>query len=153
MFRSDIIEQVLAKLDEITVFDDAQQVPTVALVDKMLNESTINMLRHAPLQFIKPTKINTDSEVLNHQTREDGTGHIGLPDDFIRLYSFKMTPWLRPVSEAITIQHPKYKLQFNKITRGGIAKPVVAVKEMTLVNDGLDYDDPDYATQEDPQIT
>lgn len=145
--RQEIINQTLAKLDEITVFDDAQQVPTVALVNKLLDEAAIDMLRNAPLHLLLATKVNTESATLNHHQNEDGWGYIGLPSDFLRLYSFKMTAWHRPVTKAISIQSPKYDLQKNKITRGGIAKPVVAINQLTEVNDGSVYDDPDIIDQ------
>lgn len=141
--RQEIINQVLAKLDEITVFDDAQQVPTVAMVDKLLDEATIDMLRNAPMHMLLPTKVNTESSTLNHYQNTDGWGYIGLPTDFLRLYSFKMTVWKRPVTQAISIQSPKYKLQKNPYTRGGIAKPVVAVNHLTEVNAGINFSDPD----------
>jgi hypothetical protein len=128
MTRQELIDQVLAKLDEITVFDDAQQVPTVALVDKLLNEATIDMLRNAPLHFLTPTTVDVESSSIEHtKILNEGYGYIVLPPDFLRLYSFKMMTWRRPVTLAISVDNPKYKLQYNKITRGGIAKPVVVV--------------------------
>lgn len=142
--RNAIINQTLAKLDEITVFDEAQQVPTVALVAKLLDEATIDMLRNAPLHLLEPTKVNTESATLNHyKDADNGWGYVGLPTDFLRLYSFKMEVWHRPVTKAISIESPKYALQKNKITRGGLAKPVVAINQWTEVNDGSVYDDPD----------
>jgi hypothetical protein len=126
--RQEIINQVLAKLDEITVFDDAQQVPTIALVDKLLNEAAIDMLRNAPLQFLTPITLDTESSSLVHtKITNEGYGYIVLPANFLRLYSFQMRTWRRPVSLAIGVDNPKYRLQHNKITRGGIAKPVVVI--------------------------
>jgi hypothetical protein len=145
--KATIISTVLAKLDEITVFDEAQEVPTVSLVEKVLQEGVTNMLRNAPLHMIEPVKVNTESSTLNHHQDEDGHGYIGLPDDFLRLYSFKMTVWQRPVSVAITTQNPKYDLQKNKFTRGGVSKPVVAVRHMVEHVEGIDYPDPDPAPE------
>lgn len=58
-----------------------------------------------------------------------GSGHIQLPDDFLRLVCFQMSDWVRPASEAITIEDPRYAMQqsdFDGI-KGNPHNPVVAV--------------------------
>ncbi len=149
--RQQIIEKVLARLDEITVFDSHQQVPTVALVDKLLDDSTLNLLRSAPMHLLDPVKINPASSTINHViVQGQGWGYIGMPPNFIRLYALKMIPWKRGVTEAISVDNPKYKLQSNPFTRGGLAKPVVVVKHLTEINDGWDFPDPDVPVDYDP---
>lgn len=131
--RAQIIDKVLAKLDEITVFDEAQEVPTVSLVDKLLDESTIGMLRHAPLHMLSPVKINTESieDDIHFKITDvpvgNEYGYFLLPEDFLRLFSFKMVSWRRPVTEAITEQDKRYLDQFNPFTMGGVVKPVVVI--------------------------
>lgn len=61
-------------------------------------------------------------------TTGEKTGYIYLPLDFLKLVYFKMDDWERPVSEPITMGDPRYKLQQNEHTRGGLAKPVVAIR-------------------------
>ena len=55
-------------------------------------------------------------------------GHIILPDDFMRLVSFKMSDWQRSVHEAIDVSDARYALQGSKYkgVRGTPEKPVVA---------------------------
>lgn len=142
--RAELISKVLTKLDEITVFEEEQEVPIVDMADQLLNESAINMLLNAPVHMLPSVKINPTSTTLNHfKDLENGWGYVGLPSNYLRLYRFKMAAWNRSVTEAISVHNPKYKLQHNKHTRGGIAKPVAAINQITVVNEGASYDNPD----------
>lgn len=60
---------------------------------------------------------------------EDGKGFIILPDDFMRLVSFRMSDWKRTVYEAINEDDPKYRLQSSKWKGicGNTEKPVCAI--------------------------
>lgn len=58
-----------------------------------------------------------------------GSGRTQLPDDFLRLVSFQMSDWERPVSEPISDLDPRYALQRSRYPgiRGNPQKPVVAI--------------------------
>ena len=58
-----------------------------------------------------------------------GSGRTQLPDDFLRLISFQMSDWERPVSEAISDLDPSYAMQHSRYPgiRGNPQKPVVAI--------------------------
>lgn len=58
-----------------------------------------------------------------------GSGHIQLPDDFLRLVCFQMSDWDRPVFSAIGEDSPEYIRQSSKYggIRGNTHRPVVAV--------------------------
>lgn len=58
-----------------------------------------------------------------------GRGRMQLPDDFLRLITFKMSDWERAVTEPITESDPRYKLQSSQFAglRGNPQKPVVAI--------------------------
>lgn len=58
-----------------------------------------------------------------------GSGHIHLPDDFLRLVCFQMSDWVRPASEAITQDSPLYAMQSSEYAgiRGNPHNPVVAI--------------------------
>ena len=43
-----------------------------------------------------------------------GSGHIQLPDDFLRLVCFQMSDWSRPVNEVITDESPEYAMQSSR---------------------------------------
>ena len=58
-----------------------------------------------------------------------GRGRLALPDDFMRLITFKMSDWERAVTEPITETDPRYGLQSSRYAgiRGTPQKPVVAI--------------------------
>lgn len=57
------------------------------------------------------------------------SGHILLPDDFMRLIVFRMSDWERPVYAAITPADREYALQSSRYKgiRGTAQKPVCAI--------------------------
>lgn len=59
----------------------------------------------------------------------DGKGFVVLPDDFMRMISFRMSDWRRTVYEPISEEDPKYALQSSKWKGicGDPEKPVVAI--------------------------
>lgn len=58
-----------------------------------------------------------------------GRGRVNLPADFLRLLTFQMSDWARPVTEAITEAHPLYGMQSSRYAgiRGNSQQPVVAI--------------------------
>lgn len=58
-----------------------------------------------------------------------GKGFIILPDDFMRLISFRMSDWRRTIHEAISESDPQYALQSSRFKGicGNPEKPVVAI--------------------------
>lgn len=65
-----------------------------------------------------------------------GEGQIKLPDDFLRLLSFKMSDWSTSVADPITEDDPLYLLQSSPLAavRGNPRRPIVAIVHHT---DGL----------------
>lgn len=58
-----------------------------------------------------------------------GAGKVNLPSDFMRLVTFRMSDWFKPVTEAITEEHPLYIQQASRYAgvRGNPERPVVAI--------------------------
>ena len=58
-----------------------------------------------------------------------GAGRVNLPSDFMRLVTFRMSDWYKPVTEAITEEHPLYLQQSSRYAgvRGNPERPVVAI--------------------------
>jgi len=58
-----------------------------------------------------------------------GMGMIQLPDDFLRLVTYRMSDWAMPVTEAITEEDPRYAMQSSRYggVRGNPWRPVVAI--------------------------
>ena len=140
MTREEIKTRVLAKLDEIETMTGASQSPSDALIDALMDESALNMLRNAPIHLIPPTKVNVSALNFVHvKDTANGTGYIALPNDFLRLYSFKMDTWERPAFDYISVSNPEYFKQKIRNLRGGVSKPVVAVN-YSDTGDGIDPD-------------
>ena len=147
MNREDIIALTLAKLDEIGALANSEAFSPYSVIDALMDESAVNMIRNAPLQMLKPEKVNVNGANFIHEKQDDGTGFIVLPANFVRLYSFKMKSWKRPADKAISIENQQYKLQANTVTRGKPNKPVVAIN---YFNDGEGIDNPNPGI--DPQV-
>lgn len=80
---------------------------------------------------IAPTYLLDGGELFGEAVywRGDCTGWILLPDDFMRLFVFKMSDWERPVYYAITAGDPRYNLQYSRYKgiKGNPQKPMVAI--------------------------
>lgn len=122
MTRAEIKEVVKQKLDEVSQFD-AYQVDSVAFIESFLDAAAEKILLNLPLHTIPPSDFSSQPQ----DARSNGTGIVQLPDDYLRLSSFQMTEWDRPVVHAISKEHPLYNLQKNNITRGNPVKPVCVV--------------------------
>lgn len=122
MTRADIITKVKSRIDELSPFSVEELNPEIDLIDKLLDESTTTVLLFLPLYLLTPSTFPTTL------TQTGRTGHIDLPSDFLKLYSFKMDGWATEVTDAISTQHPKYQLQKYEVTMGGVNKPVVVIK-------------------------
>ncbi|HPS25397.1 MAG TPA: hypothetical protein PLB28_07450 [Bacteroidales bacterium] len=138
--RLSIINAVKAKIDElipegegvnITFTSEAEpniSNPYDIFINVVMDEVAKELLLIAPLHVLTPTVATpTPVEIDGTETEWGKTGYIPLPADFIRLQSFKMLEWERPVTVPITTLDPLYELQQNKYTRGRTAKPVAAL--------------------------
>lgn len=69
---------------------------------------------------------NLDATIHWHELE---SGHLLLPDDFLRLVVFQMDDWEHPVYSAITTDDPLYERQHSRIKalRGTSQRPVVAI--------------------------
>lgn len=73
--------------------------------------------------------------------RETGyvTGTMELPEDFLRLLTFKMSSWRMPVTVAVTEDSPLYEVQSSPYAgvRGNPERPVVAITHQGDGSSGL----------------
>lgn len=143
MDRAALIERVKVKLDELTPFEESLAValpnadikPVESYIDEALNEAGEEVLLRVPLHKLNPVRGVAPIAV----PTEDGIGYVNCPDDFLRLYSFKMEGWQREVEYPISEGSFHYKLQRNKHTRGGVAKPVVVLNHRATAAKQLEY--------------
>ena len=120
--RAQIEQKVKEKLDEVSQFD-AYQVDAVEFIDKFMDSAAEKILLNMPLHLIPPSDFSSQPQ----DARSNGTGIVQLPDDYLRLSSFQMVEWDRPVVHAISKEHPAYNLQKNNVTRGKPSKPIAVV--------------------------
>ena len=103
------------KLDEIIL----SRIPVAARIVETI----------APIQLLGwGDSFSTDSIAWKGQPGY-GSGSIILPDDFLRLLSFQMSDWDRPVSFTISETDSAYNMQHSRFSgiKGNPQKPVVAI--------------------------
>lgn len=123
--REHITEKALVCIDEAHAASDKANA-SLFPVDRMLDEAARWVVRAVPLKALGPGK---ELPAQSLEAREDGTGSLPLPEDFIRLLRFRMKGWRRPVVVPVRDTDDVYVQQFNRILRGGESKPVVALCE------------------------
>lgn len=136
--RLSIINAVKAKVDElipegegVTITYTSESEPNISnpldiFINVVMDEVAKELLLMAPLHVLEPTVTTpTPTQILSDDWGK--TGYIPLPSDFLRLQSFLMSEWERPVTVPITTLDPLYDLQKNKFVRGGVAKPVAVI--------------------------
>lgn len=132
MERSALINKVKTRIDEVSASGDVivdvgveNTKPFDSVIDELLDESALEILLKAP--FYRLPVYKAMNLTAAKDANDDKIGSITLPNDFIRLVSFKMKGWLQPVlsfalpGDAVAIK------QSNKYIRGGIAKPVAVL--------------------------
>lgn len=150
MTRDEIKTLVKQKLDEVSHFDTFQ-IDSVEFIETFLDSAAEKILLTVPLHLIPPDDFSNQ----NQNARSDGSGYIALPSDFLRLSSFQMTEWDRPVVKAIGTEHPTYNLQKNNVTRGKPSKPICVIRYLLTdysSGDGQGFVTPGYYTGNYPNI-
>lgn len=118
------IDEVCANADIIVDVDVENSKPYDSIIDELLEESAIEILLKAPFYRLN---ITNGELTATESSYDSHTGTIVLPDDFLRLVSFKMKDWHRPVTEFALQGSEVAKMQSNKYLRGGVAKPVAVL--------------------------
>lgn len=121
--RSTIKNRALKCIDEVYPDDNTMNVLNFP-VDDFLDEAGRRIVLTAPVHTLGEGFDLSDAPLT---PRRDGSGVVRLPVNFMRLIIFRMDGWSRPVTMPIRSDHPLYRKQFNKYTRGGTAKPVCAL--------------------------
>lgn len=149
--RSEICSKVLAFLDELGENDaafilsdkDASELATI--IGEVTPLSVRNVHLNAPNYLLDGEKCATWQ---NGSSDASSAGHyfisdtrkvtIGLPKDFLRLVSVKMSSWMAPITGAITEDMPEYRMQANEYMRGTATKPVCAYVRISDELPGLE---------------
>ena len=124
--REDIIARTKLCMEELTpewdgVFEQTEGVCIDRYIDAKIEEILRALYLSVSVRLLPVQEALPPPEPVK---RQDGSGRIILPDEVIRPVSLYMEGWKRPVVRFIDETHPLYELQFNRYTRGGVAKPV-----------------------------
>lgn len=86
----------------------------------------VRLVHQGAAYFLLETGHNMNDELY---WDKDCSGHILLPDDFMRLVVFEMSDWERPVFDVLSETDPEYSLQKSRYKgiRGNYQKPVCAI--------------------------
>lgn len=133
---TDLIEDVRITLDmnrrdtSLLEEEDTDTLELDELIESKLCEGADIVRLTAPLDRIEPIAFRfTGREINEEDLDEEGRGILELPDDFLRLIVFQLDSWRRPVYEFLSVDDPRYELQWSKWSglRGTNEKPVVAL--------------------------
>jgi len=125
MNRLNIIKQVQVRLDELSPFDDTEEVPAIDYIDKLLDYSTDRVFRLLPY-----TKLPCVDNSLSRVTKVGDLGEYSLMmiDRYIKLGECKFDAWVRPVTKVAS---PFIEsLQGSKYTMGKPNKPVITERKV-----------------------
>ena len=128
---SEIMRDVRICLDQnmtseaLTLTGDADTLAFDDIVRSKLLEAVEQVHCAAPVYRLEEG--HTFGDAIYWGDRE--SGHVLLPDDFMRLIVFEMSDWERPVYKAITPADPQYAYQRQRVKalRGTAQKPVCVI--------------------------
>lgn len=136
---SDLVKEIRIVLDENTSSEALTQVGDVdtlsldELVKSKIEDAGRLVVQSAPVSMLGGGK--AFGETIGWDSAAGyGSGHIVLPDDFLRLIVFQMSDWSIAVSEPITEHDPRYSRQRSRYggVRGCPQKPVVAIVQQPI---------------------
>jgi hypothetical protein len=134
--RLTLINAVKVKLDEIipegegVVFTLASPPnisdPLDIFINALLDESAKHLLLMAPLHALTAKIGSVTAYQITAFDNGRKSGWVKLPDDFLRLVSFQMQDWERPVIIPVSSTSKLYLKQHNQWLCGANSKPVAA---------------------------
>lgn len=126
MEREQIINKVLCCLDEAGMTHSID--PLLGdPIENFLDEAGRELLKVAPSYTFKGRYANFTPQNSGLVDNGDGSGSVLLPENFVRLVSFRMEGWQRDATQLYTADDPIYAKQSNPYLRGGVANPVVVL--------------------------
>lgn len=121
--KEDIISKVKAIMNEIGEDTNESLLDEDTIrIDEYIESCIGDALSLVILNSVNP--VNPKKCTLSATGNGDGSGYVILPDDFVKLLSFRMNGWKRAVSEAYPLESETAKEQGNIYSRGTKSKPV-----------------------------
>jgi hypothetical protein len=139
---SELVEQVRITLDENSVqsgylASDGENLELDEVIRLKLPDAIRAIHEMAPNRLVEgiPYAVPEEDQYKN----TDGSGHVRVPVDFLRLVLFDLRSWRMPVYVAINDNSDEYAMQKNMFTRGNASKPVCALTQDAEGNRILEY--------------
>lgn len=126
MTRELIIQAVQVRLDELSPFDDIEEVPAINYIDKMLDDSTRTVFRILPYTALP---LNDLSQSKISEGQMTGEWYLDMNESFVKLGECKFKVWSRVVKN-IADSNTEI-LQGSKYTMGTPSRPVVVLRKNT----------------------
>ena len=153
----DIIREAKVAIDEnvssqaLTALGDTDTLTLEEIIRSKVEDAARLVLERAARPLLDGAKPLTGPVLWESDTAGYGAGRIVLPGDFLRLVTFQMSDWARPVTEAIDEDSPLYLMQSSRYggVRGNAQKPVVAVTHNHDSGPALEF----YSCEAGPGVT
>ena len=134
---SDIIRAAKVAIDEnvssdaLTALGDLDTLTLDDIIRSKVEDAAVLVESSAAHHLLTGEQLDTVyADVIAWEDRTEFVGGcITLPDDFLRLVSFRMSDWYTTVTAPITEESPEYLMQSSRFggVRGNPQKPVVAI--------------------------
>ncbi len=105
-------------------------------IREKLPDAIVRVFVSAPAYLLEGVECR---DILSPEKRQDGSGRVVFPEKVLKILSFKMKGWNRPVTRFIDSRHAKNELQYNRYIRGGMNKPVAVLSMSAEGKVVLDY--------------
>ena len=131
---NELIEKVRIAIDEITG-DDVDSEFTEELdteIEQALWVAARGLLAELPPSMV-PCVTLTDSDITVHKKNSDGSGQIGVDDNFLRLVELRLSTWKNSVWVLMEPDSNEAKMQASEWTRGTPEKPRAMMGEGVAV--------------------
>lgn len=124
---TDLVKEVRVTLDENRkessyVTNTTDNMELNEMIRSKLVEATRSILEVCPLNMLELQEITIAAA--SHTENSDGSGHVVLPDNFLRLGLFKLSSWGRGVTNVAEEGSAEERRQHNPLTMGSPLKPV-----------------------------
>lgn len=136
---TDLVKEIRVALDNnmsseaLAGIGDVDTLSLDELIKSKIEDAGRAVVQSAPVSMLGGGKAFGDTIGWDSEAGY-GSGHIVLPDDFLRLIVFQMSDWSISVSEPITEHDPLYSRQRSRYggVRGCPQKPVVAIVQQPI---------------------
>lgn len=114
------------------------EVNSSPFVDALLNDCVENFYMLMPVNVLPATDFKTNTTALV-DSDEVLIYRIQLPDDFVRLISFRCAEWNRSITQVVYENSTEHNKQYHSYTFGGNSRPVATLVSDSTMGRSLEY--------------